>query len=201
MTALAAVRRASAGTAAAPTRERLLAAAIRLFQERGYHGAGLAEILDAAEAPKGSLYHHYPGGKPALAVAAIERIAADWEASLARRRARGASAAEVIRGLARAQARWLKDTDWRQASLFASLAQGFIPEAPMVQETLARHAARRRALIAQAMAEDGVPETATLATLAVAALDGGLLEARVQRNAAPLLDAAERVARLAAVER
>ena len=196
MTAPVALRRAAADETTS-TRERLLAAAIRLFQERGYHGAGLAEILEAAQAPKGSLYHHFPGGKPELAIMAIARIATDWEASLARRRARGTSAADVIRGLALAQARWLRATGWRQASLFASLAQGFIPEAPIVQETLARHATRRRALIAQVLAEDGVAESAGVAALAIAALDGGLLEARVQRDTAPLLEAAELVARLA----
>jgi TetR/AcrR family transcriptional repressor of lmrAB and yxaGH operons len=196
VTALAAARR-TATYEPAPTRERLLAAAIRLFQERGYHGAGLTEILAAAQAPKGSLYHHFPGGKPELAVVAIARIAADWEASVARRRARGASAADVIRGLARAQARWLRETQWRQASLFASLAQGFIPEAPVVRQTLARHAARRHTRVAQMLAEDGIADAAGVAALAVAALDGGLLEARVQRDVTPLLAAAACAARLA----
>ena len=52
-----------------PTRERILRAATRLFQTRGYHGARLSEILDVAHAPKGSLYHHFPGGKEDLAIA------------------------------------------------------------------------------------------------------------------------------------
>lgn len=40
-----------------------------MFRRRGYNGVGLNEILDAAEAPKGSLYHHFPNGKSDLAMA------------------------------------------------------------------------------------------------------------------------------------
>ncbi|PTX54877.1 TetR family transcriptional regulator [Litoreibacter ponti] len=53
-----------------PTRERLVIQAALLFQQKGYHGVGMAEILEAADAPKGSLYHHFPKGKSDLALAA-----------------------------------------------------------------------------------------------------------------------------------
>lgn len=55
---------------AAPIRERLVVEAARLLAERGYHGVGVAEVLAAARAPKGSLYHHFPAGKADLALAA-----------------------------------------------------------------------------------------------------------------------------------
>lgn len=58
------------------TRDRLVQTATRLFRQRGYEGAGLAEILAEAGVPKGSLYHHFPEGKADLACAA-----ADWTAS------------------------------------------------------------------------------------------------------------------------
>ena len=53
-----------------PTRERLAREAALLFQRKGYHGTGTAEIVAAAGVPKGSLYHHFPNGKADLAVAA-----------------------------------------------------------------------------------------------------------------------------------
>lgn len=55
------------------TRTRLVISAAMLFRKKGYHGTGVAEILAKAKAPKGSLYHHFPNGKPDLAIAA-----ADW---------------------------------------------------------------------------------------------------------------------------
>ena len=54
----------------ASTRERLLATAAKLFRRKGYHAVGLTELLAEAKAPKGSLYHHFPNGKPDLALAA-----------------------------------------------------------------------------------------------------------------------------------
>ncbi|MGB0854761.1 MAG: TetR/AcrR family transcriptional regulator [Pikeienuella sp.] len=55
------------------TRTRILDAATRVFRQKGYEGAGLAEILKISAAPKGSLYHHFPAGKADLAAAAAER--------------------------------------------------------------------------------------------------------------------------------
>jgi TetR/AcrR family transcriptional repressor of lmrAB and yxaGH operons len=52
-----------------PTKDRLIRAAAHLFGNRGYHGVGLAEILAEAQAPKGSMYHHFPNGKSDLAMA------------------------------------------------------------------------------------------------------------------------------------
>lgn len=52
------------------TKERLVRTACDLFRKRGYSGVGVAEILSEANAPKGSLYHHFPNGKSDLAIAA-----------------------------------------------------------------------------------------------------------------------------------
>jgi TetR/AcrR family transcriptional repressor of lmrAB and yxaGH operons len=176
-------------------KDRILRAAIRLFQQRGYHGVGLAEILAEAQAPKGSLYHHFPQGKAQLAIAAIEAIATDYEAAFERLRARGQSAAEIIRRFARAQAHWLTHNEWQQAGLFSVLVQGFVPEAPALHDTLARVYARRHQLLARALDEDGVPDARGLATLALAALDGGMLQAAAARDARVLRTAADRAAR------
>ncbi|NRB01909.1 MAG: TetR/AcrR family transcriptional regulator [Rhodobacteraceae bacterium] len=53
-----------------PTKDRLIRSAAELFRTRGYHGVGLNDLLAHAKAPKGSLYHHFPNGKPDLAMAA-----------------------------------------------------------------------------------------------------------------------------------
>ncbi|KUJ76556.1 TetR family transcriptional regulator [Ruegeria marisrubri] len=70
-----------------PTKDRLIRTAAELFQRSGYHGVGLSELLAAADAPKGSLYHHFPNGKSDLAIAAatwasdgmLRMIAASFE--------------------------------------------------------------------------------------------------------------------------
>ncbi|MFI1464192.1 TetR/AcrR family transcriptional regulator [Nocardia carnea] len=53
------------------TRERLVTATVELLRTRGYSGTSVKQISAAANAPMGSLYHHFPGGKPELAAAAL----------------------------------------------------------------------------------------------------------------------------------
>lgn len=56
------------------TRSRILRAALRLFRRHGYHGVGINDILAEAQAPKGSMYHHFPGGKEEIAAAVVGLI-------------------------------------------------------------------------------------------------------------------------------
>jgi TetR/AcrR family transcriptional regulator, transcriptional repressor for nem operon len=59
----------------ASARERLLVAASTLMHERGYEPTGVADLCEAAAAPKGSFYHWWPS-KQALALAMLDR---QWE--------------------------------------------------------------------------------------------------------------------------
>ncbi len=65
------------------TRERILDASEELFRRQGVMGTGLKQILEQADAPFGSLYHHFPGGKDELAAATIERAGAHYGAVVA----------------------------------------------------------------------------------------------------------------------
>lgn len=56
------------------TKNKLIWTAAKLFQEKGYNGVGLSEILAASGVPKGSLYHHFPKGKSDLALAAANFV-------------------------------------------------------------------------------------------------------------------------------
>jgi len=53
-----------------PTRQRIVEAGAALFRRQGYSGTGLKQIATTAEAPFGSVYHFFPGGKAQLAEAA-----------------------------------------------------------------------------------------------------------------------------------
>ncbi len=53
-------------------KERIVLVSAERFRSKGYHGVGLSEILEAADVPKGSLYHHFPNGKADVALAAAD---------------------------------------------------------------------------------------------------------------------------------
>src|SRR3954453_10610011 len=65
------------------TRGALIAAARRLFTERGYDDVGTEEIVRAAGVTRGALYHHF-GGKSGLLDAAYEQLEAESTARVAR---------------------------------------------------------------------------------------------------------------------
>ena len=58
---------------ATPTRERILDVTAELFRRYGYTGTGLKQVVTAANAPFGSLYHHFPGGKQELGAEVVRR--------------------------------------------------------------------------------------------------------------------------------
>lgn len=58
---------------AADTRERIVFGAATLMRRQGYTGTGIKQIATEANAPFGSLYHHFPGGKEELAAEVVRR--------------------------------------------------------------------------------------------------------------------------------
>lgn len=75
-------RRSQAERAGA-TRTALIAAARRLFGERGYAEVGTEEIVRAAGVTRGALYHHF-GGKQDLLEAVYEGIEAEMTQQVAK---------------------------------------------------------------------------------------------------------------------
>ena len=53
------------------TRDRIVEASAELFRRQGYSATGVKQIVEAARAPFGSLYHFFPGGKEQLGAEAI----------------------------------------------------------------------------------------------------------------------------------
>jgi AcrR family transcriptional regulator len=51
---------------AAGTKDRIMDSSAELFRRQGYTGTGVKQIVAMANAPFGSLYHFFPGGKEQL---------------------------------------------------------------------------------------------------------------------------------------
>jgi len=59
---------------AAPTRERILDAALAVFAEKGFHATRMDEIVDQSRTSKGAIYFHFPN-KERLFLALVDQFA------------------------------------------------------------------------------------------------------------------------------
>lgn len=175
------------------TRDRLIAAMLDALSTRGYHGIGLNELLANAGAPKGVLYHHFPGGKAELAMAAVATVGDQLGATLDKVLARtgGDPVAAITAWMAAAQ-KLLATSGFERGCPLATVALETTPEDLALRAALADGFAGFRSRLAAVLATAGVAEekAASLAALIVSAYEGALLQARVAGNVQAMQDTA-----------
>lgn len=77
-------------------KQKMVAAAKQLIRERGYNGTAFSDVLELSDAPRGSVYFHFPHGKAQLAIEAAASHAFD-QVEIINQSAHGSrSAAEFI---------------------------------------------------------------------------------------------------------
>jgi AcrR family transcriptional regulator len=167
-------------------RERLLNGARRLLAEKGYAGMELRDVAARGNAPRGSIYHHFPGGKRQLAVEAAElegtEIRAAIELSLAQR-----GLAETLTMFGEMFRRRVKDQPERLGCPVAAAALAR-PEDPALAAAATAAFQSWEAPIAAALEAEGVAaeDAATFAGLVVSTVEGALVRARAAGDQAPL---------------
>lgn len=172
-------------------REAMISSAATLFRERGVAATSMRDIVEHAQAPRGSIYHHFPGGKAELANAATAMAGGFIERILG----------EVLDDSDPATAIATFVDYWKQALTRRDFADGCPVAAAAIsseetsgaRDQAGRAFARWQEQIAVALVEHGdTPDAAAdRAGLAIAAVEGALIMARAQQSTEPL----ERVAR------
>lgn len=193
-----AARRAS--KQAVPTRDRIVLAATRLFQQRGYHAVTTAEILDEARAPRGSMYHHFPLGKEQIAIAAVARIRGDVMALLRKLQADGSSLEDTIRAMTDGMARWLRASAWREGTMLASAAIGAVPDLPRLHAAIRDAVEQWRDHLAARLVDAGwsKPGARTMSQTILAAIEGAMILARIEQDERIVTHVASTLVRLLA---
>ena len=164
------------------TRSRILQAAQRLFRKRGYHATGLNDILELAQAPKGSMYHHFPAGKEEIVVYVIENITSGLLGLFAQSRARSTQA--VVQQVGEQLVMVAEKTQFEICALFSA----FVAErktSPLLGEAVAAAYGRMLDALQARMVRDGMTARVSKekAQLVVALLEGGSLLAQARQDA------------------
>ncbi|HEY2636705.1 MAG TPA: TetR/AcrR family transcriptional regulator [Solirubrobacteraceae bacterium] len=185
---------------ATDTRERLVERSAELFRRQGYVGTGVKQILAEAQAPFGSLYHHFPGGKTELAGEAIRRSGAWYGELFATIAGAAPDAPSGVRDFFAGAAETLVETDYADACPIATVALEVAstnePLREATADVFAAWVAGGTAYFARAGLADDRARAMTVHMLA--ALEGAFVLSRALRSTEPL--AAAGAAVVAALE-
>jgi TetR/AcrR family transcriptional regulator, lmrAB and yxaGH operons repressor len=171
---------------ASSSRASMICSAAALFGSRGLTATSFSDVLADSGAPRGSIYHHFPGGKKQLAEDAI-----GWTSEQVLAHIRACPSGTAAGVLA-----WFIDL-WRQ-SVQASGGSSGCPVAGIAIDTGADDedlisAARTAfadwaALLADKLQAAGVPahRAVPIATVTLAAMEGALILCRAEQSGQPL---------------
>ncbi len=161
-------------------RQRMIAEAAKALARKGLQGASFSEVLAASGAPRGSLYHHFPGGKDELVQNALEAASRFALSTLGERQGRPAhEIAETFVALWRLV---LERSDFTAGCAIAAVTVA-AQDADMLDRAAAGFRAWRTRL-GELFAAGGVAagRADDLAALLIAVCEGAVVLARAQRS-------------------
>lgn len=170
---------------ATSTAEQMIRGAAALLAEVGLQGASFREVVRTTGAPRGSIYHHFPGGKAELVTRAVELV----ERSVLRvlEGLRGRPAAEVVAGLTGMWRAALIGSDFGAGCAVAAVTVAARGELPGLGDLAGQVFGRWERALADTLVDGGLEPTVAgdLSTTVLAAVEGAILLARARRGVEP----------------
>jgi AcrR family transcriptional regulator len=172
------------------TRDRLVNAAMELFQQQGYTATGISQILKAASANSGSLYYFFPT-KEDLLLAVLERYKEMlWPALLDPIFSRISDPIERIFGLLDGYRQFILATDFAYGCPIGNLALELAHTHPKVRHLIMENFQGWRDAVQKCLdeASDRFPpevDRAELASFVLTIMEGGVMQARTYRSLGP----------------
>ena len=169
------------------TKRRIVFAAMRLFAQKGYGSTSIADILLAAEANPGSLYHYFPGKQDVL-IAVLEMYLAGIEPMLLQPAWMGVDdPVERVFALLAAYRRSLVSTNETYGCPIGSLALELHEPDEPVRKLLAANFDAWVSAIEDCFDDKAarIPRSVdrrALAILALTTMEGGVMLARTERR-------------------
>ena len=170
----------------------LLMAAAKLFRRQGFQGTSTAQILALSGAPRGSLYHYFPGGKQeigAVAIGEAGRLVANTLGALAKKASNPLEFIDLYAGELTA---WLERSSFQDGCPIATtLLETAAQSEPMASEG-AKAFTAWRSIIAEMLADHGLApdRTVGVATIIISTIEGALILAKTEKSTKPVIIAA-----------
>jgi TetR/AcrR family transcriptional repressor of nem operon len=180
-------------------RERLLDQGVAQFMERGYHGAGLQNILQGAGAPKGSFYNYF-GSKEEFGAEAINHYIQPFIEMLdGWLRRPGLNARAALEGYFGALIAQMESRDFKGGCLLGNLIGEIGDTSETCRVALRRAVHRYRDKLSEGIERgqrEGLFRTdmpaAEMADWLADVWQGALLRMKIERSSRPLRDCIDR---------
>ncbi|KAF0844771.1 TetR/AcrR family transcriptional regulator [Nocardia caishijiensis] len=182
----------------ASTRDRIVIAAASLLQRQGYVGTGIKQIAKEADATLGSVYHFFPGGKEAVAVAAIEHSGQEFTEVLRSALDSEEDPGAGVQACARQLAEGLRASGWTDGCPVTAAALETLGTDSEIQQVCAAalHSWERTVIDKLLRSGFRAHDAEELATTIISALEGAEVAAQVNRSEEPLRATGRQLARL-----
>jgi TetR/AcrR family transcriptional regulator, lmrAB and yxaGH operons repressor len=181
------------------SKDRMIAAARRLFREHGYLGTALSDVITESAAPRGSIYFHFPGGKDELASEVTLLHAGDHIAHINRAAAATTTAGQLIEAFISRIRDELVASNYREGCAMAPLVIESTTASAQLTDATRRGFQDLITTLAARLTEKNIPaaRATQLATQTWTSVEGALILSRVLRNPEPFDLAITQLATLA----
>lgn len=167
-------------------RESMIAATARLIAQSGVSATGMLEIVTAAAAPRGSIYHHFPDGKDELLIAALDHYGGAVAAMIEQIGSAAPNAQALVARVGAALRTGPEQADWTIGCPIAATTIEGDRQSPPVRAAVAAMLDRWVTTMTAGLSRFMPTEIAREQSLmVVTTLQGALLVARGMRSGAP----------------
>ena len=154
-----------------------------LIRERGASATSIDDVLAHSGAPRGSVYHHFPGGRSQLLEEATI-FAGDY---IAKQIERAPTALDLLDALHDAYGSQLVESDYRAGCPVVAVAVEAGDDDSALHEHAAAAFERWTGLLTDKLVFDGMgrKRAGEVATLAISSIEGALVIAQTRRDSEP----------------
>ena len=170
------------------TKDRIVDVTAELFRQYGYTGTGLKQIVANANAPFGSLYHFFPGGKEQLGTEVIRRSGQMYYELFETIAGAAADPVAGVRDFFAGAAEVLRETDYADACPIATVALEVASTSEPLRVATAEVFESWITGVGAHFAAAGIPTDVAreLAVLIIAMLEGAFILSRAMKDTTPV---------------
>jgi TetR/AcrR family transcriptional regulator, lmrAB and yxaGH operons repressor len=178
---------------AALHKDNIVRTAMRLFRQQGYASTGLQQILVESAAPKGSLYHYFPGGKEELGKAAVMLAGQLMGEMLSDLATKYEKPAAFVHAYCSVMAKWMEESEFRSGCPIATTMLETAPHSPLLTEAGVEVLDHWISIIAPVFVRSGLSmhDAKLKSQLLIASMEGALLLARTYQHSNVIMAVAE----------